>query len=119
MPTRMKFRERREERRETAARLSSEREKRGDAGQLARLEAAGRGHCKEAGKLRQKLSQPSPAKGSSKATQKELRQHLLNLGMSEESIGTEEIPQGVLLLVNRPLTKTEKEWAKMIVADRK
>jgi len=56
----MKFRERREERRETAARLASEREKRGDAGQLARLEANDRGHCKEAEKLRQKLGKIEP-----------------------------------------------------------
>jgi len=51
----MQFRDRVEARREFATELASDREKRGDAGQLARLSAAGRGHCKEAGKLRKRL----------------------------------------------------------------
>ncbi len=45
------------------------------------------------------------------ATQEELRQHLLGLGMSEESIGHEEIPQGVLSLSTRPLTEEEEVYA--------
>ena len=56
MPTRMKFRERRTSRQELAAEQADERKKRGDAGQLARLEAHGHGHCKEAEKLRQMLN---------------------------------------------------------------
>ncbi len=61
MPTRMKFRERRIERQEFAAKSAEEREKRGDSGQLAHLESAGHGHCREADKLRKKLSQePTP-----------------------------------------------------------
>jgi len=52
----MQFRDRVTKRREFAAELAADREKRGDAGQLARLEADGHGHCKEAGKLRKKLN---------------------------------------------------------------
>ena len=60
MPTRMNFRERRTERQEFAAKSAEEREKRGDPGQLARLESEGHGHCREATKLRKKLNQESP-----------------------------------------------------------
>ncbi len=60
MTTRMQFKKRLIERREFAARLAEEREQRGDAGQLARLEARGHGHCQEAEKLRQKLNRPGP-----------------------------------------------------------
>ena len=60
MTTRMRFRERLIARREFAAELATEREKRGDAGQLARLEANGHGHCKEAEKLRKKLTKIGP-----------------------------------------------------------
>lgn len=63
MPTRMMFKERRLERRKFADELATEREKRGDAGQLARLEANGHGHCQEAGKLRQKLDKIDPIEG--------------------------------------------------------
>ena len=62
MPTRMQFRERRRERREAAAELVAAREKRGDSGQLARLEARGHGHCQEASKLRKKLNKANPVK---------------------------------------------------------
>ena len=60
MTTRMKFRERRMKRQEFAAELAGEREKRGDGGQLARLEANGHGHCQEAEKLRKKLNKVGP-----------------------------------------------------------
>jgi len=43
-------------RQEFAAELAADREKRGDTGQLARLEANGHGHCQEAAKLRKKLN---------------------------------------------------------------
>ena len=58
MPTRMNFRERCTKRQEFAVEQADERKKRGDAGQLSRLEALGHGHCREAEKLRQKLNQP-------------------------------------------------------------
>ena len=49
------------------------------------------------------------------STQEELRRYCINiLGMPEECIGDEEIPQGVLLLGKRPLTEAEKEWAKTL-----
>ena len=60
MATRMKFRGRRAERRELAAKNSEEREKRGDAGQLARLESYGHGHGREAERLRKKLNKIGP-----------------------------------------------------------
>ncbi len=60
MVTRMQFTGRREQRREFAAELVADRDKRGDAGQLARLETGGHGHCKEAEKLRQKLGKAVP-----------------------------------------------------------
>ncbi len=56
MPTRMNFRERCTKRQEFAAEQAASREKRGDTGQLARLEANGHGHCREAEKLRQGLN---------------------------------------------------------------
>lgn len=43
-------------RREEAAERQSARDNRTDADQLAKLEAAGYGHCKEAKKLREKLT---------------------------------------------------------------
>ena len=60
MTTRMQFRDRLDKRREFATELASDREKRGDAGQLARLSAAGHVHCKEAGKLRKRLGKVQP-----------------------------------------------------------
>ena len=48
------------------------------------------------------------------ATQEELRRHLLSLGMSEGSIGDDEIPQGVLLVSKRPLTEAEEEHARTL-----
>ena len=48
------------------------------------------------------------------SAQQELKRHLLVLGMSEETIGDEEIPQGVLLISNRPLTGEEKAYARTI-----
>ncbi len=56
MPSRMNFRSRRKKRQEDAVEMAAEREKRGDAGQLSHLEAAGHGHCKEADRLRKKLN---------------------------------------------------------------
>jgi len=56
MPTRMKFKERRAIRRNEAAGRQQEREQRGDAGQLKRLEQQGFGECREAKRLRQKLA---------------------------------------------------------------
>ena len=63
MPTRMKFKERRAERATNVATLVEEREKRGDTGQLLRLEANGHGHCQEAEKLRKKLGKVGPIEG--------------------------------------------------------
>lgn len=60
MPTRKQFKERIRERQEQAAEIAAAREKRGDAGQLARLEANGHGHCREAEKLRKKLNKLGP-----------------------------------------------------------
>lgn len=48
------------------------------------------------------------------ATQEELRQHCLRLGMREDRIGDCLIPHGVLLIDNRPLTEAEQEYAKTI-----
>lgn len=61
MVTRMKFRDRCAQRREFAVELDKNREKRGDANQLARLETNGHGHCKEAKKLCDLLSKVQPA----------------------------------------------------------
>lgn len=60
MPSRMKFRERRNQRREDAEQRQQEREQRGDAGQLMRLEQQGFGECVEAQRLRKKLSGGDP-----------------------------------------------------------
>lgn len=60
MPSRMKFRERRNQRREDAEQRQQEREQRGDAGQLMRLEQRGFGECAEAKRLRKKLSGGDP-----------------------------------------------------------
>lgn len=54
----MKSREKRQQLREQAEQMAAAREARGDAGQLARLETRGHGHCKEAEKLRKKLDKP-------------------------------------------------------------
>ncbi len=51
----------------------------------------------------------------SRTPQEELRQYLLDLGIPEEDIGDEEIPEGVLLIDNRPLTEAEREWARTIL----
>lgn len=61
MPTRMNFRERCDGRRQQAEDQAAAREKRGDAGQLSRLEANGYGHCREAEKLRKKLNKKEEA----------------------------------------------------------
>lgn len=60
MPTRMKFKERRVQRQEEAVSRQEAREQRGDAGQLMRLEHRGFGECKEAERLRKKLSGGNP-----------------------------------------------------------
>ena len=54
------------------------------------------------------------------ATQEELRRHCIEvLGMTEESIGSDEIiPQGMLLIGNSTLTEADKEWARTIVRGR-
>lgn len=57
MPSRAKFRERREQRREDAARRQEARDKRGDAGQLQKLEHHGHGEGREAKRLRNRLGQ--------------------------------------------------------------
>jgi hypothetical protein len=46
---------RKDERKAEAAERQAEREKRGDAGQLKKLEREGHSHCKEAKRLRVKL----------------------------------------------------------------
>ncbi len=51
----MSTKERREERQREAQERQAAREKLGDAGQLAKLEKAGHGHCKEAERLRKRL----------------------------------------------------------------
>ena len=51
-------------------------------------------------------------------TQEELRKHCIEvLGMTEESIGDDEIPQGVIDLRfdHRPLTKAEEEYALQLI----
>lgn len=48
------------------------------------------------------------------ATQEELRQHCLRLGMREDRIGDGPIPQEVLLIDNRPLAEAEQEYAKTL-----
>ena len=48
-------------------------------------------------------------------TQEKLRKHCIEvLGMTNESIGEDEIPQGIMLLRfdKRPLTEAEEEWAR-------
>jgi hypothetical protein len=55
MAGRFNFPENQKVRREEAAQRAAEREKRGDAGQLKRLEQRGFGECREAKRLRQKL----------------------------------------------------------------
>ena len=51
----------REDRRAEAVARDGDREKRGDAGQLQRLEQRGFGECREATRLRKKLSMGDPA----------------------------------------------------------
>ncbi len=82
MTTRMNFQGRRTERQEFAAKSAEEREKRGDAGQLARLEADGHGHCQEAVKLRGKLDQLTP-------DEKEQLNHLGSLARHLERVVAE------------------------------
>ena len=48
------------------------------------------------------------------ASQEDLRRHLLDTGMTEKQIGDGEIPQGVLFISHRPLTRAEKEYAKTL-----
>ena len=48
--------DRRHLRREEAAKRAADREKRGDAGQLQRLETKGHAHCKEAKRLHKRLT---------------------------------------------------------------
>lgn len=60
MPTRMRFKERRNQRREEAEARQEEREQRGDAGQLRRLESRGFGECAEAQRLHKKLMGGAP-----------------------------------------------------------
>ena len=55
MPTRMKWKERCQARREAALERQEERNQRGDAGQLMHLEQRGFGECAEAKRLRKKL----------------------------------------------------------------
>jgi hypothetical protein len=66
MTTRMKFPERRQQRREEASERATARETRGDAGQLKRLEHLGFGECREAVRIRKKLDimDPGPLKGA-------------------------------------------------------
>ena len=56
MASRANFPKRVDNRRAEAKLRNEERAKRGDAGQLARLEASGHGHCKEASVLRERQS---------------------------------------------------------------
>lgn len=58
--TRRNFRDRRQARREAAEERAADRAKRGDAGQLMRLEQRGFGECAEAKRLRKKLSGGDP-----------------------------------------------------------
>lgn len=60
MPSRKNWKERRNQRREDANRRQQNREQRGDAGQLMRLEQRGFGECVEAKRLREKLSGGDP-----------------------------------------------------------
>jgi hypothetical protein len=46
-----------DQRRAEAEERQEARDARGDAGQIARLEASGHGHCKEAKRLRRKVKQ--------------------------------------------------------------
>lgn len=59
-------------------------------------------------------SQPEPVAAKT-PTQQELRKHCREvLGMSEEAIGEEEIPPGVLFLSKRPLTEAEEKYAQLL-----
>lgn len=58
--TRRNFRDRRQARREAAEERAADRAKRGDAGQLMRLEQRGFGESREAERLRKKLALPAP-----------------------------------------------------------
>lgn len=60
MPTRFQFKERRIQRRQEAEERAADREKRGDVGQLNRLEQRGFGECREAARLRKKLGMTNP-----------------------------------------------------------
>lgn len=60
MPTRMRCRGRRDERRLAAEQRQEDRNLRGDAGQLMRLQHLGFGECEEARRLHLKLSGGNP-----------------------------------------------------------
>jgi hypothetical protein len=60
MPTRKNCRERREQRKVDAESRQGDRQARGDAGQLMHLESQGFGDCKEARRLREKVSLGEP-----------------------------------------------------------
>lgn len=68
------FRDRRQERQAEAEERRRAREKRGDAGQLSKLERSGHGHCREADRLREKLARVAEAQAQREKNAKRSKQ---------------------------------------------